>query len=108
MLPNELIIGKDYILNFHFKNGELKLSCKGEFYGVHKKEFCTLFEFRNIISKFKTKKLLIDPYSHYIITQFYDAEQKTLQQICWNSITDEDKIWLKNHNHTYTSLAIKY
>lgn len=106
LLPDELTIGNYYILSIYLKNGELQFSCRGEFFKIHKKEFCTLFDFRNIRSKFKTKRILIDPYLTHIITVFHDAEERTLQQMCWSTLSDEDKIWLKNQNHTYSSLAI--
>ena len=117
LLPSELILGVDYIINIICsKDDEIKFTCKsnftckGKFHKIHENKLCTLFEFRAIQSK-RTKtysqKIFIDPYATHMTTKFYDGLPKTLQQICWDSLIEKDKNWLKENNHSYQSLGIE-
>ena len=96
--------------NICFKDDEIKFTCKGKFHKIHENKLCTLFEFRAIQSK-RTKtysqKIFIDPYATHMTTKFYDGSPKTLQQICWDSLIEKDKNWLKENNHSYQSLGIE-
>ena len=117
LLPSELILGVDYIINIICsKDDEIKFTCKGnftckgKFHKIHENKLCTLFEFRAIQSK-RTKtysqKIFIDPYATHMTTKFYDGSPKTLQQICWDSLIEKDKNWLKENNHSYQSSGIE-